>query len=57
MPTSGCHGLSEMIHTALGQSGLLGEVAKALCGVVTQTVENPQTLLSKFHVDRFPGDA
>jgi hypothetical protein len=38
------------MHTALGEPGLMGDLADALLGVVTKSVENPKTFGPQSHV-------
>src|SRR5262245_24712579 len=38
------------MHTALGEPGLMGNLADALLGVVTKSVENPKTFGPPSHV-------
>src|SRR6267378_715854 len=47
---SALHRLCETMHTALGEPGLMGDLADALLGVVTKSVENPQTFGPQSHV-------
>src|SRR5512145_133543 len=44
------HGLLQPMHAALGTPRLMGQVSDALGGIVTQTLENPQTFIPKCHV-------
>src|SRR5439155_12628842 len=44
------HRLCETMHTALGEPGLMGDLADALLGVVTKSVENPKTFGPQSHV-------
>jgi hypothetical protein len=50
MDTPALHGLLEMVHTALGQPGLLGHASYALPAVVTKTLENQKAFVPKSHV-------
>src|SRR5262249_38763466 len=47
---SALHRLCETMHTALGEPGLMGDLADALLGVVTKSVENPKTFGPQSHV-------
>src|SRR5262249_52636300 len=47
---SALHRLCETMHTALGEPGLLGDLADALLGVFTTSVENPKTFGPQSHV-------
>src|SRR2546425_4835752 len=49
---SAFHRLCETMHAALGKPGVLGNLANALRGVVTKSVENPQAFGPKSHVGR-----
>ena len=53
MAIAALHGLRETMHATLGKAGLHGNAAHALGGIVTKTVENPQTFVPKSHVGRF----
>ena len=50
MDVPALHGLRETMHTAFGQSRLLGNVAHTLGAILTKTLENPQTFVPKSHV-------
>lgn len=45
MAVAALQGLLEMMHTTLGQAGLLGNASHALCSIVTKTLENSQPVL------------
>src|SRR6266699_6126401 len=47
---SALHRLCETMHTALGEPGLMGDLADALLGVVTKSFENPKTFGPQSHV-------
>jgi len=49
MAVAALHGLLETMHTAFRTAGLLGQLANALCAIVTKTLENPQTFVPQSH--------